>query len=466
LARGVRLDPGQSVGQAIAGRLDALPVTPLHGAIVVLCALGLLFDVVEAALSNALSAVFSAPPYAVQPYQLSLLLASVFAGGAIGAPLLGLFADRHGRRLALAAALLLLAVSSTVAATSPDVHWLTAFRVFSGLALGAYPPLMVAYLSDVLPPARRGMLILVTGAIGFLGAPAVIFLVRWLTPLQPLGFEAWRWALVFGAIGSAIVGALLFRLPESPRWLVATGRHREAEQAWRRFERSAGRLPHAFPASTGSGEAPAAHSDEKAEPAADGFWSASSRPYRRRAVLLSAMYFLGPWATIGFPLLSGAVLVEKGFRVSDSLLYLGVTMLGPSLGVLAGALVIDRCERRTALVLCGGLMALTGLAFAASGAPLTLMILGTAFNLGAAIYIGALSIYAAELFPTGLRASVSSAAWAVNRIASALVPIALLPVLKAFGPMAMFAIIAAALIGDMFLVLAFGPRGLARRPVE
>jgi hypothetical protein len=45
----------------IAARVDALPVTPLHGAIVVLCALGLLFDVVEAALSNALSAVFSAP---------------------------------------------------------------------------------------------------------------------------------------------------------------------------------------------------------------------------------------------------------------------------------------------------------------------------------------------------------------------------------------------------------------------
>ena len=50
----------------IAARLDALPVTPLHWAIVVVCALGLMFDVIEAALSNALSAVFSAPPHRVR----------------------------------------------------------------------------------------------------------------------------------------------------------------------------------------------------------------------------------------------------------------------------------------------------------------------------------------------------------------------------------------------------------------
>ena len=155
----------------IATRLDALPVTRLHWAILVVCALGLLFDVVEAALSNALSAVFSAPPHRVPQLQLSLLLGSVFAGGAIGAPLLGLFADRYGRRLALGSALLLLTATSLLAAASTDILGLTICRALSGLALGAYPPLMVAYLADVLPPARRGRMLLICGAIGFLGAP-------------------------------------------------------------------------------------------------------------------------------------------------------------------------------------------------------------------------------------------------------------------------------------------------------
>ena len=153
----------------IAARLDALPVTRLHWAILVVCALGLFFDVVEAGLSNALSAVFSAPPHRVAARELSFLLASVFAGGAVGAPLLGWFADRHGRRLALGIALLVLTVTSLLAAASSDMFWLTVCRALSGFALGAYPPLIVAYLSDVSPPAQRGRMILICGAIGFLG---------------------------------------------------------------------------------------------------------------------------------------------------------------------------------------------------------------------------------------------------------------------------------------------------------
>ena len=61
---------------------------------------------------------------------------------------------------------------------------------------------------------------------------------------------------------------------------------------------------------------------------------------------------------------------------------------------------------------------------------------------------------------------MSSTTWAVNRIASALVPLALLPVLKLYGAIPMFTVIAAALVASLVLLLVFGPRGLARRPVE
>jgi MFS transporter, putative metabolite:H+ symporter len=433
----------------VEARLDALAVTPLHWAIVIVCALGLMFDVIEAALSNALSAVFSAPPHQVAEWQLRLLLASVFAGGAVGAPLLGLMADRLGRRLALGAALLVLAVTSLLAAASTDVSTLIIFRTLSGLALGAYPVLMVAYLSDVLPPARRGRMLLLCGAIGFLGAPAVVFLVRALTPLAPLGFDGWRWVLVIGAIGSAAVGIAFRWLPESPRWLVAKGRYAEAEAELARFAQSPGPV------------LPAPRPQRR-----DRFWSAAGARHRARAALLTAMYFLSPWATVGFPLLSGAVLIEKGFRVADSLLYLGVSLFGPTLGVLAGAFVIDRIERRTALVVAAGAMALIGLAFAASHDPITLMLLGLAFNMIGAMYVAVITVYDAELFPTEMRASVSSTTWAANRIASALAPLALLPLLKGYGALTMFGVIAAALAASIVLLLAFGPPGLARRPVE
>jgi MFS transporter, putative metabolite:H+ symporter len=453
---------GRAPTPDIAARLDRLPLTPLHARIIIVCALGLFFDLGEATLSNTFAATFSAPPRQVAPFQLSLLLASVFVGGALGAPLFGLIADRHGRRLALTAALLMLSVTSLAAASSPDLPWLTACRTLSGLALGAFPPLMTAYLSDVLPPARRGMLILIAGALGIFGAPAVIFLVRWLTPLQPLGLEAWRWALLLGSTGAAILGAMFWRLPESPRWLAAAGRP-TATAAMRRFERSAGSRG-APPSDVDATEQGARIGPKRLAPRS--IWSAmSDRQHRGRLVLLSAMLFLSPWATIGFPLLSGAVLVEKGFRVADSLFYLGIAMLGPSVGALVASPVIDRVERRATLALCAGALAVVGLCFAGSAQPVPLMAAGCAFTLIGTVYAATLSVYGAELFPTELRASASSAAWAVGRVASTLVPLALLPLLDTGGATAMFGVIAAALIASAVLVLARGPRGLAGKPV-
>lgn len=67
-----------------AERLDRLPVTCLHLGILALSALGLFADIAEVALSNAFSGIFLAPPYSVSRGDLALLLAAVFAGGAIG----------------------------------------------------------------------------------------------------------------------------------------------------------------------------------------------------------------------------------------------------------------------------------------------------------------------------------------------------------------------------------------------
>jgi len=449
-------EPAPAVRHDIAARLDRLPVTALHRWILVLSALGLWFDIAEIAFSNALSAVFSAPPHPVAALPLSLLLASVYAGGAIGAPLIGRLADRRGRRQALILALALLAIASIAGACSPDLAWLTGFRLISGMALGAFPPLITAYLSDLLPPPRRGGWLVITGAVAVLGAPAMILMMRWLTPLAPLGFEGWRWALLGGGVSAGII-ALLFRLlPESPRWLAAVGREAEAAAICRRFERSAGgrteRQPAPMPVAT------AASAPALSPPL-------SRREFRRRLALLGALYFLAPWASAGFPLLSGAVLVAKGFHTSDSLLYAGLGSFGPSLGAVASALFIDRIGRRTVLVAAGGGLALAGLAFATGTSPVVLVLSGVVFHLINWIQISVLGLYTAELFPTDRRAEASSIAFAVNRIASMLVPLALLPVLRSEGVATMFAIMTATLVAGMALAQTFGPRGLAGRPL-
>ena len=69
---------------SLVARLDRLPVAGVHLIIAAVGAFGLFLDIAELALSNALSAIFSAPGQDLQPYQLPLLLASVFIGGSSG----------------------------------------------------------------------------------------------------------------------------------------------------------------------------------------------------------------------------------------------------------------------------------------------------------------------------------------------------------------------------------------------
>ena len=441
---------------AIAHWLDTLPLTGLHLVILALCTLGLAADIGEVALSNTFSALLLAPPYHASRAAVSLLLAAVFAGGAVGAPLFGWWGDRRGRRATLQIALALLTLGSLAVALSPNIGAMTAFRFVSGLALGGYPPLTAAYLSDVLPPLRRGPLMMLCAALAFLGAPLMILLIRWLTPLAPLSIEGWRWALFLGAGISGITAVLFFLVPESPRWLAAAGRLAEAAKSCRRFAAPGRKAP---PLIDETKFAPM-HAQK------DGNKTFAVEPrQRRRLLLLGLLYALGPWATIGFPLLSAAVMVQKGFHVGDSLLFAGVSMFGPTLGIAAAAAFVDRIERRLALALCAIVMAALGIAFALGTGLTPLILLGTGFNLASAVYSAVLALYGAELFPTRLRATATAGAWGIGRVVSMLVPILLLPLLGSQGPLAMFGVIATALLLSAALVLA-GPPGLARQPVE
>ena len=437
---------------AVTRRLDHLPITRLHVAILALGTLGLFTDIAEVALSNALAAIFLAPPHNLPRGSLSLLLASVFAGGAVGAPVFGLLGDRLGRRRALQGSLAVMAIGSTAAALSPGLTSLTIARAVSGFAIGGFPPLVATYLAEVMPPRRRGAMLTVCAGIGFLGGSAVILLVQALAPAEPLGIAPWRWALILGAVLAALAAALFARVPESPRWLAAAGRADEADSACRRFERAARTRPAAAPVAAGPEPQRLARAGTGAR--------LTDRPVLRRTVLFTALYALAPWATLGFPLLSAVVLLDKGFRIDQSLTFAALSMLGPPIGTLLTALVIDRLERRACLAVMAGAMAILGPAFAANDAFATLVLIGIAFNTAAATYGAVLAVYATELLPTSLRASILTYAWAGGRIASALAPFVLLPALAAYGPHGMFAVITAVLVASVVLLLA-GPRGLS-----
>jgi putative MFS transporter len=344
------------------------------------------------------------------------------------------------------------------------VAWLTTTRLLTGLTIGAYPPLMIAYLTDVLPPQRRGALIVILCAISTLGMPFGLLLLRSLTHFQPLGIESWRWLFAMSGVGAAFAGMTLRFIPESPRWLVGIGRVEAAEAACREFERSNPIRNVALAA------APAAiPGDDRANHGADlgvGWsWTLLSR-YRSQLIVAGSLYFLSPWATVAFPVLSGPALMAKGVQLSDTIAYLALAAFGQLTGSLFGAFFIDQLERRTAIVLCASLMALTALVFAAGTTPSFMIGSNVAFGVFSGIFVPALGVYVAELFPTRIRSSATSATWALNRIGSAVALLALIPMVRGSRCILVFNIMAGTLIAGIAIIVIFGSPGLARRSVN
>lgn len=427
----------------IAAYVDDLPVNRMHWLAVAVCALGFSFDLLEIGLGNVLAAVFSTPPNVASSSQLSMLLSSVYVGAIAGAPIFGWFADRYGRRLALICVMTWLAATSTGAAFSSDIGLLMAWRCASGLALGAFPPLMIAYLTDLLPRRHRGALIMITIALSTLGPIAGILLVRAVGASMPLGLAGWRWGFIAGACGSALVALLYVLVPESPRWLESRGLSARAVAALRRLGGPGAGLPPGEPVRQ---ESPILSSSDMT---------------LRRWSLVASLYFLCAWSTLAFPLLSGAVLAQKGFRLDDTLLYIALASTGPLFGNLLCAAVVDRVERRVALALCAFALLGCGCVFIVSQQPLWLVASSLTFNLFGSLLISVLNLYGGEVFPTASRARGVAGAWAVNRIGAAMAPLLLLPLLHRFGAAAMFSVIAFSML-SLVGILKFAPPVSAR----
>lgn len=436
---------------ALQARLDGLPLTRLHVAAMLSCGLGFGFDLFEIAIGSALAAVFSSSSDPMHTFSLAWLLSSVYIGAVFGAPLLGWMAERHGRKRLLSIALLLLAVTSVAAAFSRDALWLTFARGLSGLALGAFPPLMFAYLTDILPARHRGTCLMLVVALASLGAPLGVLLLRSAQASQPFGIDGWRLALLCGGVGAAVSGLLVHRLFESPRWLWLQRRDREAEAVLNDLAASpvvmrAGALiapaaPTAAPAITSGPLGPA------------------------RLARLALVYLLSPWSTVVFPLLIGAALVKRGLGLQQSLLFVAVSSFGPALGALLAAPILDRFERRTVLCATALAMLLCCFWFNYSVSQAGILSSTLSFTFTATIYIAALSIYGSELFPTAQRAVMTSLAWAFNRVGAALGAIVLIPLLRVEGETSMLLVIGAALSMSVALLLTL-PAGFAGRPVR
>src|SRR3954463_7899299 len=159
-------------------------------------------------------------------------VASVLMGCALGAFVAGAMADFMGRRPTMLLNAVLFLGSALATGTARSAAMFITARVAGGLAIGAASILAPMYISEIAPPRLRGrlsslqQLAIVLGLFfAFLSNDLIARAAGGAGAAFWLGAPAWRWMFWMEVIPSAafLLGVLL--VPESPRYLVAAGRH-------------------------------------------------------------------------------------------------------------------------------------------------------------------------------------------------------------------------------------------------
>ncbi len=412
---------GKSSGSDLISRLDRIPVWPFGSMVLWVIGIGYLvsfYDITNVAfgLPNIVKSLHIAASAAAIPITASLL------GYILGAYLNSTYADLKGRRAAIITATMLFSVGSLATAFSFNVGWLIAWRFVTGMGIGAEIAAISAYIGEMSPAPVRGRFTGWANVFSFSGLAVVPFVALGLVPHFSWG---WRGLFVVGALGGlTLIWAV--RIPESPRWLIARGRLDEARAVVQagevRAEKKLGsRLP-----------TPRALPDERH----DALFPTSALfrpPYIGRWVLLLLIWlfiYLSDYAWLG---LAPTLLVDRGYTITSSIVFLLATGVGYPIGALLSAWLGDRFERKYS-ILVGILVYAAGLlAFGVIPSATTIYVAGFILSVALVFFFPLLYALTAESFPTQARATGVAMTDGIGHIGGALAPILTLTIYTAFG---------------------------------
>jgi MFS transporter, putative metabolite:H+ symporter len=378
--------------------------------------------------------------------QATALTMAMGAGQLVGGLVMGHIADSIGRRLGYAATLTLSSTATGASALAPSLAWLIPLTFLAGCGFGGVAPIATSLVSEFAPARERGTL---------MGWTQVIWMIGWLTAavagvllIHTLG---WRGIFAIGILPVvlAVVGPRL--TPESPRFLLAQGRRQEAEdliaQLRARFD-TALEIPDQEQSRRVS---VAAHLAE--------LWSPR---FRRRTAMLWTVWFAMIGTAQGPVLWFPAMMAGAGIgHAAELSLLIGVVTL---VLTLASTHLVDRLGRKPVMIigLAIGSAGAVGAAVARTASAFVLG--GTALTGGTLAAWPAILSYAAELYPTRIRATATGWAAAAGRTAAILAPAMLgilMPTWTRGRGLAM-AVFAVALGGAALIVLVLGEETAGR----
>jgi len=209
--------------------LDNASLTMAHVQLLFVLLMALIIDVMKPATLGFV-VPGTAVEYGLTKSLVALLPLAGILGTTFGSFIWGWFGDTLGRRASILLAAIIF-IGTSICGAMPSYGWNVFMCFLMGFGAGGMLPIVFALMAEIVPVRLRGGIGVLMGGIGTVGGYlAASAFAAWLEPEF-----GWRILWLLGLPTGVVLIMLNRHIPESPRFLLAQGRSREAEDVMKRF---------------------------------------------------------------------------------------------------------------------------------------------------------------------------------------------------------------------------------------